>query len=228
MSESALLGTPELNPSNATAPSGEAGSVAISTIGGKRAGRSRAKVIEQRERFAQLGKPVVRRHIMKDLTKVIRPVCRICHACLCIGNINKTHPRSTSSVPAADRFSMSQTPNTMSRPPGPKCSHDVQQTFQYFSLHIMIALAADMQPPAFEQALLFPIVLNNEKISLVIYECQEEIQAMVDLAYWSEFDTSRRDAASAFATLSMNGTRGHTILSLYPRCVFPVSIAPCD
>jgi len=34
---------------------------------------------------------------------------------------------------------------------------------------------------------------------------QEEIQAMVDLAYWSDFDTSRRDAASAFATLSMNG-----------------------
>lgn len=28
---------------------------------------------------------------------------------------------------------------------------------------------------------------------------------MVDLAYWSDFDTSRRDAASAFATLSMNG-----------------------
>eukprot|EP00752_Nemacystus_decipiens_P012475 g11049.t1 len=33
---------------------------------------------------------------------------------------------------------------------------------------------------------------------------KEEIQAMVDLAYWSDFDTSRRDAASAFATLSMN------------------------
>lgn len=38
-----------------------------------------------------------------------------------------------------------------------------------------------------------------------IHVYQEEIQAMVDLAYWSDFDTSRRDAASAFATLSMNG-----------------------
>eukprot|EP00904_Undaria_pinnatifida_P008605 jgi/Undpi1/4875/HiC_scaffold_19.g08228.m1 len=33
---------------------------------------------------------------------------------------------------------------------------------------------------------------------------KEEIHAMVELAYWSDFDTSRRDAASAFATLSMN------------------------
>ena len=36
---------------------------------------------------------------------------------------------------------------------------------------------------------------------------------MVDLAYWSDFDTSRRDAASAFATLSMNGEQAHCIMA---------------
>ncbi len=53
---------------------------------------------------------------------------------------------------------------------------------------------------------------------------------MVDLAYWSDFDTSRRDAASAFATLSMNGEysehcrRIHLLSSLAPALQTPLSL----
>lgn len=36
----------------------------------KRYGQSRTKVAQQRERTAMLSKPVFRRHVMKDLTKV--------------------------------------------------------------------------------------------------------------------------------------------------------------
>lgn len=72
MTESGCFEAADLIPNHAAGgPNGEAGSGGRLMSGkNKKLGRSRAKVHEQRERLEQLCKPVVRRHIMKDLTKV--------------------------------------------------------------------------------------------------------------------------------------------------------------
>lgn len=65
----ALVADSELTPRGGGASAGDvSGSPSKGGKGGN--GQSRAKVAQQRERIVSLSRPVVRRHVMKDLTKV--------------------------------------------------------------------------------------------------------------------------------------------------------------
>lgn len=72
MAESlALAASSEPTPRGGGASAGD-GSGSLSRGKGTGYGQSRAKAAQQREHIGVLAKPVVRRHVMKDLTKVIR------------------------------------------------------------------------------------------------------------------------------------------------------------